>query len=75
MKIVKEKFPTALLSLMSQYTPIPEAPFPELKKPLTDAEYKSTVDYAVRLGFTNAYIQDGSSVGDGFIPDFNLEGV
>ena len=64
-----------ILSLMSQYTPIPEAPFPELKKPLTDAEYKSVVDYAVRLGFTNAYIQDGSSVGEGFIPDFNFEGV
>lgn len=64
-----------ILSLMSQYTPMPNVKHPELKNKLSPVHYKSVVDFAVSLGFKNAYIQDGSSVGDSFIPPFNLQGV
>ena len=62
------------VSLMSQYTPMPGMPAP-LDRTVTGAEYDELVDYAVRKGLTNAFIQDGTSVKESFIPPFDNTGV
>ncbi len=63
-----------ILSLMSQYFP-PNglADFPEINRKVTTFEYDAVVNYAVDLGFKNAYIQDKSSAKDIFVPDFDLD--
>ncbi len=65
------------LSLMSQYTPMPgiEKKFPELSRRVRVSEYRKVVDYAIRLGVTNAFIQDREVAKESFIPSFNYEGV
>ncbi len=56
-------------SLMSQYTPIGEQRAP-LNRCVSPSEYNSLVDYACALGIENAFIQEGSSASESFIPDF-----
>ncbi|HIX93118.1 MAG TPA: radical SAM protein [Firmicutes bacterium] len=65
-------------SLMNQYTPtsgLDHAKYPELSRRVTTYEYNKLVDYALSLGITNAYIQEGGAVGESFIPDFDLRGI
>jgi putative pyruvate formate lyase activating enzyme len=57
------------ISLMSQYTPKNNCPAP-LDRRVTQAEYGELVDYAARLGVTNAFTQELSSALESFIPDF-----
>ena len=61
-------------SLMSQYTPLDGMPAP-LNRPVTRAEYSELVDYAIRLGVENCFIQDCESADSSFVPDFDLTGV
>ena len=72
------------LSIMSQYTPMPEllpggrlnALYPEFGRCVTKREYDAVVDYAIDLGVENAFIQEGDVAKDSFIPDFEgLSGV
>ena len=58
------------ISVMSQYTPVTSCDYPELMRTLSDREYKSVVDYTVRLGITQAFCQQKSSADKKFIPDF-----
>ena len=58
-----------VISIMSQYTPQPYAP-DELNRKLTAEEYDTVVNYAESIGIKNAYIQDGESASESFIPDF-----
>lgn len=59
-----------LLSLMSQYTPMPScSAFPEINRPITTYEYKKVAARAEELGF-EGYFQDKSSVGEKYIPPF-----
>lgn len=68
-----------ILSLMNQYTPIAGAPylkkFPELRRKLTGFEYDSVVNAAWDAGFSNAYIQQGGTVSESFIPAFDGLGL
>lgn len=64
-----------ILSIMNQYTPMPEVKYPELKRPVTDEEYEALVSYAEELGITNAYIQEGGTVTESFIPAFDGTGI
>ena len=57
------------VSLMSQYTPIGDIKAP-LNRTVTKEEYSELVDYALRLGIKNAFIQEGSSASESFIPSF-----
>ena len=57
------------ISLMSQYTPMPNLPSP-LSRRVSKGEYDELVDYAVSKGIKNAFIQDGESASDSFIPSF-----
>lgn len=65
------------LSLMNQYTPFPriKEAFPELARRVTAREYNVLVDYAIDLGVENAYIQEGKTAKESFIPAFDGEGV
>ncbi|MBQ2092385.1 MAG: radical SAM protein [Clostridia bacterium] len=57
-------------SIMSQYTPMPCCPYPELQRKLTADEYNEVVDYAAELGITKAFVQEGEAADESFIPDF-----
>ncbi len=60
------------ISIMSQFTPFANTEkFPEINRKLTDREYNRVIDFALALGIKNAFIQDGSSANESFIPDFN----
>ncbi|MBQ3181775.1 MAG: radical SAM protein [Clostridia bacterium] len=79
-KIIKylyEKYADNIfISIMSQYTPFGELKdFPELKNKVRSADYEKLVDYAIKIGVTNAFIQDGSAAEESFIPDFSGQGV
>lgn len=62
-------------SLMSQYTPQADCPCAELRRPLSAEEYADVVGYAELLGMTDAFVQDGESVSESFIPKFDYTGV
>jgi len=64
------------LSIMNQYTPMGEFDeFPELTRRVYPHEYKSVIEYASRLGIKNAFIQEGDTAKESFIPAFDNEGV
>lgn len=64
------------ISIMSQYTPLENAvKYPEINRKLKKSEYERILDYAVRIGVENAFIQDGASAKESFIPLFKGEGV
>ena len=60
-----------IISIMSQYTPVNKCRYDNLNRKLTKKEYEEVVEYASNLGITNAFIQEGDSSGESFIPDFN----
>ncbi len=65
-----------IISIMNQYTPMPAlSNDPLLKRKLTDEEYNCVVRYAESIGIENAYIQEGETATESFIPNFNAEGV
>lgn len=74
---VKENLPKeTVLSIMSQYTPCGKASdYPTINRKLSRREYDMVLDYAEKLGFENAFIQESSSSSEEFIPDFDLTGI
>lgn len=59
------------LSLMSQYTPMPQVENDSrLNRRVTNAQYSALVDYCAEVGMTNVYIQDTSSADSCYIPEF-----
>lgn len=67
------------ISLMNQYTPfdrLKEMPEHQgLCRKVTKREYEAVVDYMLNLGVRNAFIQEGETAMESFIPDFDLEGI
>ena len=67
------------ISLMNQYTPfISLSKYPdcrELGRKVTKREYEAVVDYALELGVKNAFIQEGDTAKESFVPVFDGEGV
>ena len=64
------------ISIMNQFTPMPGLrEYPELNRVLTEQEYSRIVDYAIRLGVEQGYIQEGETAKESFIPSFDCEGV
>lgn len=78
-KIIKELITRyknkVYISLMNQYTPIKNLPYSELNRKLSNTEYNRVVDYAISLGLTNGFIQDGETAKESFIPKFDITGV
>jgi len=64
------------ISLMSQYTPIGKIKdYKDLNRKVTLKEYNELITYACDLGIENAFIQEGETADESFIPDFNQIGV
>ena len=59
------------ISIMNQYTPMPNAKnFPEINRRVDKKYYETLVDYAEKIGITNAFVQSGEAIGESFIPEF-----
>ena len=72
LQAIKDRFgPDCPISLMSQFTPIPECTIKPLDRPLTQREYDAALDFCLSLGFSDVYTQDLSSVGRAFTPPFS----
>ena len=75
---VEDHFPAEhiLFSLMSQYTPMPglEA-FPELQRPITQAEYERCASYLDFSEIAHGYTQEPESATGEMIPAFDGTGV
>ena len=64
------------LSIMSQYTPMRFFPnMPELSRRVTRTEYRMLLDYCIQIGIENAFIQEGDTASESFIPPFDCEGI
>ena len=64
-----------MLSLLNQYTPNGRLDkFPEIDRKVSEAEYRSLIRYAEKLG-VRGYMQDKDSADECFIPAFDLSGV
>lgn len=80
-EVVKYVFETykdqVYLSLMNQYTPLPQVKkdFPELNRKVTKKEYERLLSYTLDLGVENAFIQEGETAKESFIPMFDYEGL
>ena len=62
-------------SLMNQYTPLPDgnprlSRFPELLAPVNASEYARASDFLASLAPAHAYIQEGGTISESFIPEF-----
>lgn len=79
-KIIKylyEKYKDNIyISIMNQYTPLYKIEkYDNLNRKVTEEEYDELINYACDLGIINAFIQEGETQSDSFIPDFNMDGV
>ncbi len=64
------------VSIMNQYTPLSQvSDIPLLNRRVRDAEYSRIVDYAIRIGIENGFIQEGETASESFIPAFDYEGI
>lgn len=76
------------ISLMNQYTPIAstgrmssetaralEERYPELAVPIDEDDYDELIDFALDLGVTVSFMQEGGTVEESFIPSFDCRGV
>ena len=74
---VAETFPagSVLFSLMAQYTPLGDlSACPEIDRTLRPSEVRAARQYMADLGLSG-YVQDLESVGEGFVPFFDLTGL
>lgn len=64
------------LSIMNQYTPMRIFPdMPELNRRVSHKEYNALIDYCLSLGIQNAFVQEGGTASESFIPPFDLSGI
>lgn len=76
MKVIKYLYDTykddIYISIMNQYTPpAAMADHPEINRRVTRREYEKVIDYAIALGVENAFVQEGDTARESFIPDFD----
>ena len=64
------------VSIMNQYTPVGDlSAYPELTGRAAAEDYDALIDYAIDLGMEQAFIQDGETAEESFIPAFDFEGL
>lgn len=69
---IKENTPDQTpVSIMRQYTPIPQCTVKGMDRRVTDAEYDRVVEHALTLGL-NALIQEKEAARESYIPDFDM---
>lgn len=73
LRLLKKEISTSVfLSLMSQYTPVAKVrKHPILGRRLTKSEYEQVTDYALKLGFSNIFVQEVNN--DELTPDFSKD--
>ncbi len=59
-------------SIMAQYTPMVNVPFEELRRGVTQDEYDEVLYAAEKLGIENGFTQELGSIGESFIPEFEI---
>lgn len=78
-KIIKYLYETyhdnIYISIMNQYTPVDKYVYEELNNKVAESVYDELVNFAYDIGVRNAFIQEGGTQNDSFIPNFNLENV
>ena len=62
------------ISLMNQYTPMPDMK-PPLDRCVSRDEYRQLLDYAERIGLKNGFTQDFGTAKESFIPPFDNTGI
>ena len=61
---------------MNQYTPLQTFEnFPNLNRKVSDEEYQTVIDYALDLGVKYAFIQEGETQSESFIPNFDCSAI
>ena len=64
------------LSLLNQYTPMPRVKdHPLLSRKVTKREYEKLIAHVLSIGVEQAFIQEGETAGESFIPSFDLTGT
>lgn len=64
------------VSIMNQYTPMYRAAEHKgMNRKLTTFEYQSVVAHALDIGMENAYVQEGETASEKFVPHFDGRGV
>jgi len=60
------------ISIMNQFTPVRKIDkYNELNETVEENEYDELIDYALDIGVKNAFIQEGETCKESFIPDFS----
>ena len=76
-KIIKYLYDTykdnIYISIMNQFTPVNKVKYSNLNRILTEEEYDEVVNYAYDIGVRNAFIQEGETCSESFIPNFSNE--
>lgn len=76
-KYLYEKYGNNIyMSIMNQYTPMEGMEsYPELNRKVSDEEYEDVLDFAEKIGVENAFIQEGGTVSESFIPAWDGGGI
>ena len=61
-------------SIMNQYTPIGKCKYNELNSKVKESIYEEVINYAWDIGVRNAFIQDGDTQSESFIPKWDFKG-
>ena len=64
-----------IISIMNQYTPVNKCKYDNLNRKVSDEEYNEVIDFAAELGVINAFVQDGDTAEESFIPEFNKNNI
>ena len=77
MRFLHENYHNAVyISIMNQYTPVGGLEsYPEINRKLTGEEYQRVVDFAVKIGIEQGFIQEGDTAVESFIPAFDGTGI
>ena len=60
-------------SIMNQYTPVKKFNLDELNRVVSNMEYDEVIDYAWKIGIRNAFIQEGMTQNESFIPEWDFK--
>ena len=63
------------ISLMNQYTPVVKLKYDELNRKVSNSDYDELINYAYDIGVRNAFIQEGDTALESFVPNFDKRGV
>ena len=64
------------ISIMNQYTPLPQvADIEVLNRTVTPEEYDRVLRFAERIGIERGFRQEGTAASESFIPEFDERGL